>query len=555
LDLGGNGNRNGVGKSSLISAVTYGLYGQALSNIKRDNLINSTNKKNLVVIVEFEKNGSSYRIERGRRPNYFKYIVDSQEVNEANTDESQGESKETQRAIDAVLGVSYSMFRHTVALNTITEPFLSMGSGKQRELIEELLGITLLSQKSDSLRDLIKLTRTEIEREEFKITTVKNSNQRILTTIQSLESKILRWDTQQAQKIQELEASYNSLSHLDVDEEIAAHKSNAALREIGVTVKNLRGQLRDRTSRLSQYQREQSALLTQYSKVQDHNCAMCDQPIHSSQQVSLLADLESKIIRLDQIVQDLSSEISTMEAEISLIEPAILGLTVKNTFHTQIEQAYDHRNSLNQLSRELERERDAVNPYLDQVGGLNSTLQELNYVELNELGSLKDHQEFLLKLLTNKDSFIRKRIIDQNLAYLNHRLAEYLTALNLPHEVRFSNDLGVEITHMGQDYDFEQLSRGERTRVILSLSWAFRDISENTNTPINFMAVDELLDSGLDAQGLEKAIEVLKKMSRDRNKNILLISHREELSSRVENVLTVLKEDGFTRFDWDYDSV
>jgi DNA repair exonuclease SbcCD ATPase subunit len=159
-----------------------------------------------------------------------------------------------------------------------------------------------------------------------------------------------------------------------------------------------------------------------------------------------------------------------------------------------------------------------------------------------------------MKLLVNKDSFIRKRIVDQNLGYLNHRLGEYLTALNLPHAVSFSNDLGVEINHMGQDFDFAQLSRGESTRVILALSWAFRDIFENGKDTLNFMAVDELLDSGLDSSGLERAIECLKTMTRDRGKNIMLISHREELAAHCSQTLTVIKEDGFSRFDFDYEA-
>ena len=103
--------------------------------------------------------------------------------------------------------------------------------------------------------------------------------------------------------------------------------------------------------------------------------------------------------------------------------------------------------------------------------------------------------------------------------------------------------------------DFDQLSRGERTRVIMGLCWAFRDIFENMSSPINFMAVDEMLDQGLDASGVEKALEVLKGFGRDRNKNILLISHRDELQSRCSQVLTVIKEDSFTRFDWNYEAV
>ena len=158
-------------------------------------------------------------------------------------------------------------------------------------------------------------------------------------------------------------------------------------------------------------------------------------------------------------------------------------------------------------------------------------------------------------MLTSKDSFIRKKIIDQNIAYLNHRLAWYLEKLGLPHDVRFASDLNVEITEYGRDLDFDNLSRGERNRLILGLSWAFRDIYESLNQPMNLMCIDELIDSGMDSMGVENALSILKKMNREHGKNIFLISHKEELVGRVNNVLTVVKEGGFTMYNTDTEYV
>jgi DNA repair exonuclease SbcCD ATPase subunit len=157
--------------------------------------------------------------------------------------------------------------------------------------------------------------------------------------------------------------------------------------------------------------------------------------------------------------------------------------------------------------------------------------------------------------LTNKDSFIRKKIIDQNLNYLNKRLDYYIGKMGLPHQVKFLNDLNVEITQLGQDLDFDNLSRGERNRLILSLSWAFRDVWENLYQHINLLFIDELIDAGMDSAGVEAGLAVLKKMARERNKNIYLISHKDELIGRVNNVLRVIKENGFTSYANDVDYV
>ncbi len=190
-----------------------------------------------------------------------------------------------------------------------------------------------------------------------------------------------------------------------------------------------------------------------------------------------------------------------------------------------------------------------TDPYQEQIDDLkNTAIQEISWDKINEFTTLKDHQEFLLKLLTNKDSFIRKKIIDQNLAYLNNRLTFYLDKMGLPHTVVFQNDLNVEITQLGQDLDFDNLSRGERNRLILGLSWAFRDVWESLYQNINLLFVDELIDNGLDASGVENALAVLKKMGRERQKNIFLISHKDELIGRVNNVLKVIKENGFTSY-------
>jgi DNA repair exonuclease SbcCD ATPase subunit len=204
----------------------------------------------------------------------------------------------------------------------------------------------------------------------------------------------------------------------------------------------------------------------------------------------------------------------------------------------------------------LEAKQIETDPYEAQITELtNTALQEIDWSTVNHLTDYQDHQEFLLKLLTNKDSFIRKKIIDQNLSYLNNRLTSYLSKLGLPHQVEFQNDLNVEITQLGQDLDFDNLSRGERNRLILGLSFAFRDVWENLYQNINLLFIDELIDSGMDSAGVENALGVIKHMGREGRKNVFLISHKDELVGRVNHVLKVIKESGFTSYSTDLDVV
>lgn len=551
LDLGGNGSRNGVGKSTLLQAISFGLYGQSLTNIRVNNLINNINQKNMMVSVEFEKSGHKYRIERGRKPNFFRYVVDGQNVDES-TDEAQGENKETQKEIDQLLGMSHTLFKHIVALNTYAEPFLSLGAAKQREIIEELLGITLLSQKAENLKNLVKSTKTAIEQEEFRIRTVKQSNERIRGTILELEKKAKDWDNKHEKEQDDLQTAIDSLTQLDIENEIQAHQDLEVYNQLVQLKGQLQRDLSTKTRHLTQLQNHLNTALNNYDKANKHECPTCGQDIHDSEHEKIKTDLENKLIELDSQTNTAKSDVAVCQTQLSVVDSQLSQLTKPSIVYENLTQALKHQNTLEQLKKELDKEKSAQNPYTDQTQSLNSTVQDVSYDIINELITTRDHQEFLLKLLTSKDSFIRKRIIDQNLAYLNVRLSEYLEKLGLPHSIKFINDLSVEISLHGQGLDFDNLSRGERTRLILGLSWAFRDIFENTTHSINLIFVDELLDSGMDPQGLEGSVEVLKKMERERNKNIFIISHREELVNRVSNVLTVLKENNFTSFSWDY---
>ena len=202
LDLGGDGNRNGTGKTTIVNALSYALYGNALYNIKKDNLVNKTNNKQMLVTVDFEKDGVPYRIERGRKPNLFRFLVNDSDT--ASTDEMQGEGRESQRVIERLLGMSHTMFKHVMALNTYTEPFLSMRANDQRELIEQLLGITQLSEKAETLKELVKQSKDSVQEETYKIKGIEEANERIGSSISDLERRQRVWFTKRDDDLESL---------------------------------------------------------------------------------------------------------------------------------------------------------------------------------------------------------------------------------------------------------------------------------------------------------------------------------------------------------------
>ena len=551
LDLGGDdsGSRNGTGKTTMINALSYALYGGALTNIRKENLINKTNAKNMLVTVEFEVGGQDYRIERGRKPNVLKLYVNDQEqkTEESVEDDAQGDSRETQKHIEQLLGMSHTMFKHLVALNTYTEPFLSLKAADQREVIEQLLGITVLSEKAENLKLVMKTVKDNIQSETFKIEGIKTANENVQKSIDSLGIKSSAWETKKEEELEKLGKAIMQLSSVDIDAEIANHAALKLWNVNAGTQKELIKQKATLDAAVGQAEKAVTKYDRELNSLSNKKCHACDQELHDHKHEEMTADATKHLDDAKQyhnkVVADLEIVALALEELGELPKPPA-------TFYETEAEALGHKNNLAALENNLEDKIVELNPYNEQIEELKKTaLQEISWDTVNELTKVKEHQEFLYKLLTNKDSFIRKKIIDQNLSYLNKRLSYYIDKMGLPHRVIFLNDLNVEITQLGQDLDFDNLSRGERNRLILSLSFAFRDVWENLYQHINLLFVDELIDAGMDAAGVEAGLSVLKKMARERSKNIFLISHKDELIGRVNNVLRVIKENGFTSYD------
>ena len=553
LDQGGDdaGSRNGTGKTTIINALSYALYGNALTNIKRNNLINKTNSKGMLVTLHFEKNSIDYRIERGRSPNIMKFYINNEE--QELVDESQGDSRKTQEFINELLGMSHDMFKHVVALNTYTEPFLSMRTNDQRAIIEQLLGITILSEKAESLKEQIKQTRDAITEENAKITAIQNSNAKIQETVEGLQRTQRAWQAKKTQDIDKLTASISELEHLDIENELNAHDKLQNWNELNNAINALNKEKGTLEPALQRADKSLLKVKKDIKELEDAVCYTCGQTLHDNKLEELKATKQKELEDSISYQAEISDKLQGIFHDLREIGD-INGRP--NTFYETAKEAYEHRQNVDGLKQTLKNKQEETDPYQTQIDDLNNTaIQTVSWDGMNKLTDFKDHQEFLLKLLTNKDSFIRKKIIDQNLAYLNNRLTYYLDKLGLPHQVVFLNDLSVEITQLGQDLDFDNLSRGERNRLILGMSFAFRDVWESLYQNINLLFIDELIDSGMDTSGVENSLAVIKKMGRERSKNVYLISHKDELVGRVNHVLKVVKENGFTSYENDVEIV
>jgi DNA repair exonuclease SbcCD ATPase subunit len=648
LDLGGDGARNGTGKTTLIQGLSYALFGTPINNIRKDNLVNRTNGKAMLVTLTFNVNGTNYKIERGRKPNVLKFYVN--DVQAKASEDQQGENKETQTSIEKVINMSHDMFRHIVVLNTYSEPFLALKNNEQKDVIEQLMGITLLSEKAEVIKEMIRKSKDDIQSEEFRVKAIEEANKRVKEQIDALKRRQTLWIKKHDEDLSSLALQYDELSKIDIESELQAHKDLVVWNQQKQQHDTYEALIARQTAWMQKQDKDVSALklkmdelshidfvtelkahqdLLVYNKqvqlktaydskieslrkeitkegknydkltqevntLKEHKCYACGQDFHDDQHTTVLdskvelwntskSHLDDLKFQLDELVANpvivndkptthykteveavrQSTEIDNIRNQIHekesennpfseqlLDTPSVTLGTQPSTHYDTETQAVEHRAKVSNLLSQIESKAAEADPYQEQVVEMETqALQAIDFDAINKLTKTMEHQKFLLDLLTSKDSFVRKKIIDQNLSYLNSRLTHYLDKIGLPHQVIFKNDLQVEITELGRELDFDNLSRGERNRLILGLSFAFRDVWESLYSPINTLFIDELIDSGLDTMGVENSLAILKDMSRRRQKSIWLVSHREELAGRVPNVLKVVKENGFTSYN------
>jgi hypothetical protein len=522
-------------------------------------------------------------------------------------------------------------------------------NNEQREIIEQLLGITLLSEKAEVVKDLIRQSKDDIQQEEFKVKAVEEANKRVKEQIEALKRRQKLWQTKHNDDLEKLAIDYTRLIQIDIEAELQAHKdlvvwnkqkeaqdiynalvarstawqqkhdSDVSVARTAYMLKNeydidselkawgdLKEWLKDeaeqkaiatnidtQTKSITKEKKLIDKLVREVKELEDHKCYACGQDFHDDKHLEVtlekttllenaraeLAEFEATlsinqalvkelgrkptpsykteaeairhsgdVANLKKVWEDKKQESNPFSEQLAELVSIEIGAQPVTHYDTEA-QAVEHRTKVSNLFQQIEDKTQEVDPYSEQVSEMESgALQAIDFEAINKITKAMEHQKFLLDLLTSKDSFVRKKIIDQNLSYLNARLTHYLDKIGLPHNVIFKNDLQVEITELGRELDFDNLSRGERNRLILGLSFAFRDVWENLYAPINTLFIDELIDSGLDTMGVENSLAILKDMSRRRHKSIWLVSHREELAGRVPNVLKVVKENGFTSY-------
>lgn len=427
-----------------------------------------------------------------------------------------------------------------------------------------------------------------------------------LSNIESIKNKARLWEEEHSRKIKDKTLSLSKMEILDYDNLLnVQHK----LQETRAERKLIENDLSANNSKLSEINKKLIRIMNERISLSDSKCPYCKQDYAASKHAhDLLVSEEEDLIKtksdlnvlisndsdillqfdekinelaqgkqysmmeivgLRQTRQMLEKEIETLNQETNphkvddsiFLEPEVLEdnervidenkETIKNIQSKLIiKNQYDLselKASLKHYERRYDELQKEQNPHIESI--LNITSMEIPEVKdalLDELDKIIKHQDFLIKLLTKKDSFIRKNLLQKNLPLLNTRLKLYLHKMGLPHKVTFQENMTTQIKQFDTEMEFNQLSSGQRARINLALSFAFRDVLQYRHGPVNFCMLDECLDTGLSNTGVQLAVKFIKEIASEQRLALFIISHRDEAASMFDNKLCIEYKNGFS---------
>ena len=536
---------NGVGKTVIINALAYGVYDKAVSNISKDNLVNNVNKKHMEVIVEFEKSGNAYRIRRVRKEKAYaagNYV----ELYENGIDITPDSVSNTNKLIEKIIGLPYELFVRIVVFSATNIPFLdlpvrSQTGPNQTDIIEELFDLKTLSEKSAILQEQRKELEANLDQDMVRVKLLESEHVRHKKQLESAKQRVLNWDITTRTEVARLRKKLDRVKSIDIEGQRTLHNQLVTIEdEMRETAQKLAEIIKDVNSTTADIKQAEQEL----KHLTDEKCPYCKQEYEAS---------KSKIQELQTTVLDLTTELSSLNTTRTEFEDLIHKLDIEceeikeEITVPDIEELIEIQNKSEEYERRIAELENTINPYIEPLEELESVILEpINYDKINQLTERVEHMRFLYKILTKKDSFVRKVLLNKNLPFLNQRLQEYLTMLGLSHQVEFTHEMTASITQFGRTMDFGNLSNGQRARVNIALSFAFRDVLQQLHDRINICMLDEVLDVGLDGPGVTAAARMLKRKARDEGLSLYIISHRDEIDSAFDRNMIIQMSEGFS---------
>lgn len=535
--------QNGAGKSTMLDALAFSLFGKPHRKISKKQLINSINAKGTLVEVEFRIGSQKYKIVRGIKPNKFEVWVNGNMVNQ------NSHAKDYQSLLEKnIIKLNHKSFHQIVVLGSSSfVPFMQLTSQARRDVIEDLLDINMFSKMNSLLKEKISLTKDKINENGHEINLINskiNSHKRLISELMTVNSQQRK---QKETRIDELQKESDSINQesvkllADIDKYLPQTKEK--LEEVNSRKEKLNGFLSDFKWKLNEYGKQSKFFRD------NEQCPTCDQKVEETHRQEKIATAESKASTVSEALETCKCDIKKAD---DILEGIHEQLEICEGWQREVSAQTAQINTINKNIRTLQSE---ISDLSEGTGDLSSANKELESLRESKeslqddkykLGEEHSYQQVMGELL--RDQGIKSKIIKQYLPVINNLTNQYLQTLDF--FVHFDLDEGFQETIRSRHRDsfsYDSFSEGEKQRIDLSLLFTWRQIAKMKNSvATNLLILDETFDSSLDAEGVDNLMKILYTLGEDTN--VFVISHKGELEdAQFQRKIEFVKDRNFSK--------
>jgi len=532
---------NGAGKSTILDALTFSLYGKSFRKIKKDQLINTTNEKGCLVEIEFNVNGVDWKIERGIKPNIFKLYKDGKELDQSHSVIDQQKWLEQN-----VLKMNYKSFTQIVILGSSTfVPFMQLPSSSRREVVEDLLDIKIFSSMNSLIKDKIRTCRDEVKTLELKKQSLKDKVDMQKNFIEEIESTGKKDIGDKFEVITDLQKEMDEYMMNNEGLQNEVQEKNSSLE----VFENASSRLKEYGSCKGKISQKINNIVKEHKFFTENTvCPTCNQDIEESFRVNRIEDSQNKAQELQKGYQELQEAIKEEEARESKFN------TISGDIRKLLNGINQNNNSISGCQKQIKRLESEIQTVTSRLENRNSEHEKLEsfrisledtYQKLSEIKEKTSYYDFSYNLL--KDGGVKSLIIKKYLPLINQSVNKYLQLMDFYINFKLDEEFNESIeSPIHEDFSYSSFSEGEKMRIDLALLFTWREIARFKNSVnTNLLIMDEVFDSSLDGFGTEEFLKIIRYVIKDAN--IFVISHKTGLEDKFNDVIKFEKIKGFSK--------
>jgi len=532
---------NGAGKSTVLDALTFGLFNKPFRKINKPQLVNTTNERECVVEVEFTINSREYLVRRGIKPSVFDIVVNGTPMHR------EADDRAMQRILEeSILKLNYKSFTQIVILGSSSfVPFMQLTSSNRREVIEDLLDIRIFSAMNNIVKDKLREKKEQVKSLNLKKETIKDKMEMQQEFIDELENRgnaNINSNKEKITKLDEEVGNYMEENNKTEDEIRKFTKEQEEVIGAGdklVKLNNLRGKISQKVSTIT----KEHKFFTENTV-----CPTCTQTIEEEFRLNRITDAQNKAKELKEGYEELENTIKFEQER----ERQFNALSKEITKLTHGISQNNTRISLNQRQiRDLEHEIQTITENLANRNTEHEKLEEFKENLQKTFEYLADKKEeivyydFAYSLL--KDDGVKTKIIKKYLPFINQQVNRYLQMMEFYINFHLDEEFNETVkSPIHEDFSYSSFSEGEKMRIDLALLFTWREVARVKNSVnTNLLIMDEVFDSSLDGFGTDEFLKIIRYVVKDAN--IFVISHKSELHDKFDNVIKFDKVKGFSR--------